>query len=78
MSDKISIVICNDYKIELKLVRPQDGFEDFTVIHFPASQNDPIRCDHSEKFINNLLQKYQTTHLIGGSCLSLTNKTFRE
>lgn len=78
MNDKISVVICNHYKLELKSVLSQKGFEDFLVIHAPTGHVDPTRCSHTKKFVDNLLYKNQTTNLIGGSCMSISNKTFRE
>ncbi len=78
MSIKITVAICNEYKLELKLILSQEGFENFTAFYAPAKQNAPTTCDYSEKFMNNLMQQCQTSHIIGGSCLSITNKKYKK
>lgn len=78
MSDKILVVFCNHYRLELKSVLSEKGFEGYLAIHAPPDRRDPARCHQAKDFITNLLHKYQTTHLIGGSCLSIPPKVLRE
>jgi|GEM_PF-850429 len=76
MKEKISVVICTDYKLELDSILSQEGFEDFTTFYKSSNQKGPGNCVYDEEFINNVKEKNKSTHIIGGSCLSITHKEY--